>query len=143
MVAAIPAGESGSVYVHGYTRKDGTYVEPYWRAAPGTGGSSSSGPGDVQEYWTGRRSGTESQSQEYWTSRPSRMTGSTSKPTRSDWWNLPEGTKWQSTTLSASSREADGPGAVRARCARSKLPGNNNGMLDLRVGAAVKQPRTS
>jgi hypothetical protein len=69
---------TGGVYVHGYTRKDGTYVEPYWRAAPSMKGSSSSGAGDVQEYWTGRRSvpGPESQSQEHWTSPPSRATGS-------------------------------------------------------------------
>ena len=30
-----------TVHVHGYTRKDGTYVAPYDRSAPGTAGSSS------------------------------------------------------------------------------------------------------
>lgn len=30
-------GSGGSVYVHGYTRKDGTYVRGHTRAAPGTG----------------------------------------------------------------------------------------------------------
>lgn len=30
------AGAPKTVHVDGYTRKDGTYVEPYYRAAPGT-----------------------------------------------------------------------------------------------------------
>ena len=34
---------TGSVYVHGYTRKDGTYVSPHYRGAPGA--SSSPGHG--------------------------------------------------------------------------------------------------
>jgi hypothetical protein len=33
-----PGGGSGRVYVHGYTRADGTYVAPHTRAAPGHGG---------------------------------------------------------------------------------------------------------
>src|ERR1051325_7250028 len=33
------AGSPGkSVYVHGYTRADGTYVAPHYRSAPGAGG---------------------------------------------------------------------------------------------------------
>jgi hypothetical protein len=31
-------GGSGTVYVRGYTRRDGTYVQPHTRSAPGTGG---------------------------------------------------------------------------------------------------------
>jgi hypothetical protein len=49
-------GHGGSVYVHGYTRSNGTTVAPYWRSAPGTAGSSSSGSGAVHDYWTGRQS---------------------------------------------------------------------------------------
>jgi hypothetical protein len=30
-----------STYVHGYTRKDGTYVAPHYRSAPGTASSTS------------------------------------------------------------------------------------------------------
>jgi hypothetical protein len=33
----------GSVHVHGYTRKDGTYVQPHTRAVPGTASHSISG----------------------------------------------------------------------------------------------------
>lgn len=32
-------GSGGSVYVNGYYRRDGTYVHPYTRAAPGSGRS--------------------------------------------------------------------------------------------------------
>jgi hypothetical protein len=32
------AGSDKSVYVHGYYRKDGTYVRPHYRSAPGSGG---------------------------------------------------------------------------------------------------------
>jgi hypothetical protein len=33
-----------SVYVHGYTRKDGTYVDPHYRSAPGTASHSGTSP---------------------------------------------------------------------------------------------------
>ncbi len=41
---------SHSIYVHGYTRKDGTYVSPHYRSAPGTASPSTGagyGPIDV------------------------------------------------------------------------------------------------
>lgn len=38
--AAAKSGKSGSVSVKGYTTKDGHYVAPHTRAAPGHGGSS-------------------------------------------------------------------------------------------------------
>jgi len=34
---------SGSVYVHGYTRKDGSFVSPHYRSAPGTASPSAGG----------------------------------------------------------------------------------------------------
>lgn len=37
-----PAGSPGTVYVHGYYRKDGTYVRPHYRSAPGAASSGSS-----------------------------------------------------------------------------------------------------
>jgi len=30
------AASAGSTYVHGYTKSDGTYVEPHYRSAPDT-----------------------------------------------------------------------------------------------------------
>jgi hypothetical protein len=39
-----------SVYVHGYTRSDGTYVSPHYRAAPGT--ASPSAPAASGSSWT-------------------------------------------------------------------------------------------
>jgi|GEM_PF-1174608 len=39
----LPAFPKGSVYVHGYYRSNGTYVQPYTRSAPG---SSHSSPGN-------------------------------------------------------------------------------------------------
>jgi hypothetical protein len=33
-----PSSSDGTVYVKGYTRKDGTYVRPHTRSAPGSGG---------------------------------------------------------------------------------------------------------
>ena len=48
------AGSHGSgtksVYVHGYTRKDGTYVQPYYRSAPGTGSYSPTVPNTPSAY---------------------------------------------------------------------------------------------
>jgi hypothetical protein len=47
LIAAQIASASGhgsgskSVYVHGYTRKDSTYVSPHYRSAPGTASYSS------------------------------------------------------------------------------------------------------
>jgi hypothetical protein len=40
-------GSSGGAYVHGYTRRDGTYVAPYWRGSSGgtTSGRGSSSSG--------------------------------------------------------------------------------------------------
>ncbi len=35
---------SKSTYVQGYTRKDGTYVAPHYRSAPGSGSSSADAP---------------------------------------------------------------------------------------------------
>jgi hypothetical protein len=37
------SSSSGSVYVHGYTRKDGTYVSPHYRSVPGTASPSVGG----------------------------------------------------------------------------------------------------
>jgi hypothetical protein len=45
------AAASGSVHVKGYTRKDGTYVAPYTRSAPGASShSSSSGSSDASRH---------------------------------------------------------------------------------------------
>ncbi len=44
-------GKGGSVYVHGYTRKDGTYVSPHYRSAPdGNPYNNWSYPGNVNPY---------------------------------------------------------------------------------------------
>ncbi len=43
-VVAAEKGGSGPVHVRGYTKKDGTYVAPYERSAPGTKGNSIPSP---------------------------------------------------------------------------------------------------
>jgi len=40
-LAAVPAVATAGSYVHGYTRKNGTYVAPHYRKSPGIHGHSS------------------------------------------------------------------------------------------------------
>jgi hypothetical protein len=40
----IPIALAGDVHVHGYTRKDGTYVRPYIRSAPDSSLANNYGP---------------------------------------------------------------------------------------------------
>jgi len=59
-LAVIPAVASADVYVRGYTRSDGTYVQPHYRSNPdGIKSNNWSYPGNTNPY-TGERAGSRS-----------------------------------------------------------------------------------
>jgi len=56
-LAGLDAGQKKTVHVKGYTKKDGTYVEPYDRQAPTKKGTTKSGSSSTSGTATAKTSG--------------------------------------------------------------------------------------